>query len=30
MALGDRLNGVGRIQLYDWVDGRHVPTALLI
>ena len=29
MVLGHRLNGVGRVQLYDWVDGRYVPTALL-
>lgn len=29
MVLGHRLNGLGRVQLYDWVDGRYVPTALL-
>lgn len=29
MVQGHRLNGVGRVQLYDWVDGRYVPTALL-
>ena len=29
MALGHRLNGVGAIQLYDWVDGRYVATARL-
>jgi hypothetical protein len=27
MMLGHRLNGVGPVQLYDWVDGRYVPTA---
>lgn len=26
MALGHRLNGVGRIQLYDWDQGKYVPT----
>lgn len=26
MALGHRLNGVGRIQLYDWDNGKYVPT----
>lgn len=30
MVLGHRLNAVGRIQLYDWVDGRYVATALLV
>ncbi|MDO8905946.1 dsDNA nuclease domain-containing protein [Hydrogenophaga sp.] len=29
MMLGHRLNGVCRLQLYDWVAGRYVPTALL-
>jgi hypothetical protein len=29
MILGHRLNGVCRFQLYDWVAGRYVPTALL-
>jgi hypothetical protein len=29
MVLGHRLNGVCDIQLYDWVDGNYVPTALL-
>lgn len=29
MVLGHRLNAVGRIQLYDWVDGRYVATAVL-
>lgn len=29
MALGHRLNGVCDIQLYDWADGRYIPTALL-
>ncbi|WP_314915547.1 SAVED domain-containing protein [Pseudomonas helleri] len=29
MALGHRLNGVGRIQLYDWVQGQYVPTVHL-
>jgi hypothetical protein len=29
MVLGYRLNAVCTIQLYDWVDGRYVPTALL-
>jgi hypothetical protein len=29
MVLGHRLNGVCAIQLYDWVDGAYVPTALL-
>jgi len=28
-ALGHRLNGVGEVQLYDWVDGRYVATARL-
>jgi hypothetical protein len=29
MALGHRLNGVGALQLYDWVDGGYQPTAEL-
>lgn len=29
MVLGHRLNAVGRIQLYDWVNGRYVATVLL-
>jgi len=29
MVLGHRLNAVGRIQLYDWVDGRYAATAVL-
>jgi len=29
MVLGHRLNGIGRIQLYDWIDGRYVETAVL-
>jgi len=29
MVLGHRLNAVGRVQLYDWVDGRYVATAVL-
>ena len=29
MVLGQRLNGLGTIQLYDWIDGRNVPTVLL-
>ena len=29
MVLGHRLNGVCAIQLYDWVGGQYVPTALL-
>jgi len=29
MMLGHRLNGIGRVQLYDWVEGRYVPTATL-
>ncbi|MES2784732.1 MAG: dsDNA nuclease domain-containing protein [Pseudomonadota bacterium] len=29
MILGYRLNGVGRIQLYDWADSTYKPTALL-
>lgn len=28
MALGHRLNGIGDIQLYDWVDGKYVSTAV--
>lgn len=28
-VLGHRLNGVCELQLYDWVDGQYVPTALL-
>ena len=27
MALGHRLNGVGGVQLYDWVDGGYALTA---
>lgn len=29
MALGHRLNGIGKVQLYDWVDGHYLPTALV-
>ena len=29
MTLGHRLNGVGRVQLYDWVDVTYMPTATL-
>jgi len=29
MALGHRLNGVGPVQLYDWVVNAYQPTALL-
>lgn len=29
VALGHRLNGVGPVQLYDWVDGRYVVTVAL-
>ena len=29
MALGHRLNGVGTVQLYDWVDVAYQPTAEL-
>jgi hypothetical protein len=29
MALGHRLNALGPIQLYDWVDSTYMPTALL-
>ncbi|MNQ93882.1 hypothetical protein D3C85_1093690 [compost metagenome] len=29
MGLGHRLNGVGPVQLYDWVDVAYQPTALL-
>lgn len=29
MVLGHRLNGVCEVQLYDWVDGHYVATALL-
>lgn len=29
MALGHRLNGIGRIQLYDWNQGRYVQTLQL-
>jgi hypothetical protein len=29
MVLGHRLNAVGRIQLYDWVERRYVATAVL-
>lgn len=29
MALGHRLNGVGEVQLYDWVGNRYASTALI-
>jgi len=29
MALGYRLNALGRVQLYDWIDSTYMPTALL-
>jgi hypothetical protein len=29
MVLGHRLNGIGPVQLYDWVDGRYLATARL-
>ncbi len=29
MALGHRLNGVGEVQLYDWVGNGYVATALI-
>lgn len=29
VTLGHRLNGVASFQLYDWIDGRYVPTASL-
>ena len=29
MFLGHRLNGVCKVQLYDWVDGTYTPTAIL-
>ncbi|WP_250502261.1 dsDNA nuclease domain-containing protein [Caballeronia sp. AZ7_KS35] len=29
MALGHRLNGIGTIQLYDWIDLAYKPTAEL-
>ncbi|ASC67269.1 hypothetical protein B9P52_24640 [Achromobacter denitrificans] len=29
MALGHRLNGVGRIQLYDWDQTKYIPTVQL-
>jgi len=29
MLLGHRLNGVCCLQLYDWVAGRYIPTAVL-
>lgn len=29
MPLGHRLNGVGRIQLYDWDQGKYIPTVQL-
>lgn len=29
MALGHRLNGIGEIHLYDWVEGRYIETAVL-
>lgn len=28
-ALGHRLNAVGPIQLYDWVNGTYLPTIAL-
>lgn len=30
IALGHRLNGVGKIQLYDWIGTEYAPTALLV
>jgi hypothetical protein len=30
MGFGHRLNAVGPIQQYDWVETRYFPTALLI
>jgi hypothetical protein len=30
MLLGYRLNGLGELQLYDWVETAYVPTALLV
>lgn len=30
MALGHRLNGVGRIQLYDWDQGKYISTVQLV
>jgi len=30
MVLGHRLNGICAIQLYDWVDGAYIPTALIV
>ncbi len=30
MVLGHRLNGVANVQLYDWIDGRYLPTAALV
>lgn len=29
MALGHRLNGIGVIQLYDWDQGKYIPTVRL-
>ncbi|OAK60206.1 hypothetical protein A3K87_24120 [Variovorax paradoxus] len=29
MALGHRLNAAGLVQLYDWVDGKYLSTAVL-
>lgn len=29
MGLGHRLNGLGTVQLYDWIDIEYQPTALL-
>lgn len=29
MALGHRINGVGAVQLYDWVGNGYAPTALV-
>jgi hypothetical protein len=30
MLLGYRLNALGEVQLYDWVETSYVPTALLV
>lgn len=29
MALGHRINGIGAIQLYDWDQGKYIPTVRL-
>ncbi|MEX3963344.1 dsDNA nuclease domain-containing protein [Paraburkholderia sp. EG286B] len=29
IGLGHRLNGIGRIQLYDWEQGKYIPTVQL-